>query len=119
MIHTWHVCVQLKNMHAVGATSERCRSDAGPMSERRRADVGPMSERRRSDVGAASARCRSDVGPTSGRRRPDVAPTSILHRRIAPLSLDRTAYIYMAYIRVRNALLCNYTRRMQGIVGLA
>ena len=58
------------------------------MSERRRADVGPISERRRNDVGAASARCRSDVGPTS---------IDILHRRIAPLSLDRTAYIWRIY----------------------
>ena len=72
----------------------RRRPTVGPTSLRHRADVAPTSLRRRSDIAPTSGRRRSDVAPTSGRRRSDVALTSL---RIAPLSLDRTPYMYNVY----------------------
>ena len=83
-------------------TSAHGRADVAPTSGRRRSDVAPTSRRRRSDVALTSGRRRSDVALTSGRRRSDVALTSL---RIAPLSLDRTPYMYNVYARVHDVLL--------------
>ena len=83
----------------------RRRPTVGPTSLRRLADVAPTSGRRRSDVAPTSGRRRSDVALTSGRRRSDVALTSL---RIAPLSLDRTPYMYNVYACV--TCCCIYSR---------
>ena len=88
--------------------AEKCNADVGPRSTslRHRADVAPISLRRRSDVAPTSLRLRADVAPTSLRRRRSVvAPTSGRRRsdfaltllQIAPLSLDRTLYMYNVY----------------------
>ena len=52
-----------------------------------------------------SERRRADIGPTSARRRSDIDPSS---PNCSVVARQDSVYIYMAYIRVRNALLCKY-----------